>query len=190
MKQVNIIVGRFQPITIGHIKCAIEAFDKNGGYRTVLCMIDTPDSKVDTRHPFPSSMLLPIYKSMFLKSRDKSHCIEDIMLVKNADIVKISEALRGQGYEPISWSCGTDRYDSYVQMAERYKDKAGLPENFKVIEIKRSDDDVSATKLRQALLDDNQDMFFKNFPAIHLNARLEHNIYKLLREQILKVAQQ
>ena len=190
MKQVNIIVGRFQPITIGHIKCAIEAFDKNEGHRTVLCMIDTPDNKVDARHPFSSSMLMPIYKSMFLKSRDTSHCIEDIVLVKNADIVKISQTLAELDYEPISWSCGTDRYDSYVQMAERYKDKAGLPEDFKLIEIKRSDDDVSATKLRQALIDDNQDEFFKNFPAIHLNVRMEHNIYKSLREQILKVAQQ
>lgn len=189
MKQVNIIVGRFQPITIGHIKCAIEAFDKNGEHRTVLCMIDTPDSKVDARHPFPSSMLMPIYKSMFLKSRDKSHCIEDIILVKNADIIKITDTLRAQGYEPISWSCGTDRYDSYVSMVERYKEKAGLTNDFKVIEIKRTDDDVSATKLRKALVDDNQDEFLRNFPAIHLNTRLEHNIYKELRDQILKVTQ-
>ena len=187
MKKVNIIVGRFQPITIGHIKCAIEAFDKNGGHRTVLCMIDTPDSKVDARHPFPSSMLLNIYKKLFIGSRDKSHCIEDIILVKNADIVAISEALREKGYEPISWSCGTDRYASYKSMTERYAEKAGLPENFKVIEIKRTDDDVSATKLREALLADDKKTFFTSFPSIHLSARLEMDIYKELRTQILKV---
>lgn len=187
MKEVNIIVGRFQPITTGHIKCAIEAFDRNGGHRTVLCMIDTPESKVDSRHPFPSSMLEPLYKSMFVKSRDKSHCIEDVILVKNADIVKISEELRAKGYEPISWSCGTDRYDSYKSMVARYSEKANLSPEFQVIEIKRGDEDASATKLRQALLDDNQAEFFNIFPAIHLSTRLEHNIYKELREQIIKV---
>lgn len=187
MKKVNIIIGRFQPITMGHIKCAIQAFDQNGEHRTVLCMIDTPEAKVDERHPFPSSMLLPIYKDMFIKARDKSHCIEDIVLVKNADIVKTSEILREKGYEIVSWSCGTDRVDSYKAMAEKYKDKAGLPDNFKVIEIKRSDEDESATKLRRALMDDDRTTFFKSFPAIHLSTRLERDIYKELREQILKV---
>lgn len=186
MKQVNIIIGRFQPITTGHIKCAIEAFNKNGGHRTVLCMIDTPEAKVDSRHPFPSSMLMGIYKKLF-NSRDKSHCIEDIILVKNADIVKIAEALAEKGYEPVSWSCGTDRYASYKSMAERYADKAGLPEDFKVIEIKRTDDDVSATKLRAALLADDKKTFFASFPTVHLSARLETDIYKELRTQILKV---
>lgn len=182
MTQVNIIIGRFQPITNGHIKCATAAYEKTG-CNTILCMIDTPDAKVDSRHPFPSSMLLPLYKDLLDK---KSH-IEDIILVKNADIVKAAELLRDKGYEIRSWSCGTDRVESYRKMAEKYADKAGLPADFEVIEIKRGDDDESATKLRQALRDDDRSAFFKMFPAISLSARLKRDVYTELREQLLKV---
>lgn len=184
MKQVNIIIGRFQPITKGHLKCAAQAYERHG-CPTVLCMIDTPDSKVDARHPFPSSMLLPLYTDMF-DGNEKSH-IENIMLVKNADIVKAAEGLRANGYEIRSWSCGTDRVESYTKMAEKYADKAGLPADFEVIEIKRGDDDESATKLRQALRDNDKTTFFRMFPDIRLSARLKRDIYNELREQLLSV---
>lgn len=185
MKQVNIIIGRFQPITTGHIKCATVAYEK-AEIPTVLCMIETPEAKVDSRHPFPSSQLLPIYKELFSNPQDKSHIV-DIVLVKNADIVKIAEQLREKGYEIRSWSCGTDRYDSYSKMAEKYSEKAGLPSDFEVIEIKRGDEDESATKLRQALRDDDKTTFFKMFPAIRLSTRLKINIYDELRAQLLKI---
>lgn len=183
MKQVNIIIGRFQPITNGHVKCAVQAYEKKG-LPTVLCMIDTPEAKVDSRHPFPSTMLLPLYKDLF--SKQDNHII-DIVLVKNADIVKAAEILRDKGYEIGSWSCGTDRADSYSKMAEKYADKARLPAGFEVIEIKRGDDDESATKLRQALRDDDKTTFFRMFPDVHLSTRLKRNIYTELRNQLLSV---
>ena len=185
MTQVNIIIGRFQPITNGHVKCAVQAYEKRG-LPTVLCMIDTPDAKVDARHPFPSSMLLPLYKDMF-DGQEKSHIV-DVVLVKNADIVKAAEILRDKGYEIGSWSCGTDRVDSYSKMAEKYADKAGLPADFEVIEIKRGDDDESATKLRQALRDDDKTTFFRMFPDIHLSTRLKRNVYTELRDQLLSIS--
>ena len=64
MTQVNITMGRFQPFTNGHMSCVQYAYDKLG-IPTVICMIDTPDNKVDEKHPFPSSMLLPLYKDLF-----------------------------------------------------------------------------------------------------------------------------
>lgn len=184
MKQVNIIIGRFQPITKGHVKCAVQAYEKKG-LPTVLCMIDTPEAKVDSRHPFPSAMLEPLYKELF-DGKQGDHII-DIVLVKNADIVKAAELLRDKGYEIGSWSCGTDRVESYSKMAEKYADKAGLPDNFEVIEIKRGDDDESATKLRQALRDDDKITFYKMFPEIRLGSRLKRDIYTELRNQLLSV---
>lgn len=182
MKQVNIIVGRFQPITIGHLKC-VEYALKETKCPTVLCMINTPDEKVDERHPFPSSMLLPMYRTLFADNKN----ISDIILVKNADIVKISEELRQRGYEIVSWACGTDRYDSYKQMAEKYAEKAHLPENFRVLEIKRTDEDASATRLRKALMQNDKTTFNNLFPTIPLKARLKTDFYTDLRNQLLKV---
>ena len=111
----NIIIGRFQPLTDGHMKC-IEAAWKELGIGTVICMVDTPDNKVDARHPFSTNILLPIYNE--LKSSYKY--INDIVVVKNADIVKIGETLNSK-YEIKSWTCGTDRIDSYTTMSTKYK---------------------------------------------------------------------
>ena len=72
-------------------------------------------------------------------------------------------------------------------MIEKYAEKAGLPTDFEVIEIKRGDEDESATKLRQALHDDDKSTFFGMFPSIHPSTRLKVNIYDELRTQLLKI---
>ncbi len=182
MKKVNIIIGRFQPFTKGHYKCIEEAW-RLKQIPTVICMIDTPDNKVDERHPFPSTLLLPIYKDQF--KRDSK--VEDIVLIKNADIVKIGEILKEKGMQIASWTCGTDRVESYMKMADRYKEQAGLSDDFEVIEIKRSDEDISATKARQALLDDNKLEFYKLTPQLSLSTRLKNDLFLILRDQILKI---
>ena len=80
--RVNIIVGRFQPITKGHLKCIKYIWEKYNT-PTVILMIDT---KVpNERHPFTSNVLVPMYKELF----KSSPMIADILLVKNADIVMI-----------------------------------------------------------------------------------------------------
>lgn len=180
-KKVNIMVGRFQPFTKGHMKCVDYAYDKLK-IPTIIAMINTPDNKVDKKHPFPSSLLLPIYKNMF----EKNPKIEDIILVSNADIVKIGEELYNAGYEIASWTCGTDRIDSYSKMAEKYKERAHLSDDFQMLEIKRSDEDISATKVRQAILDNDYDTFFKLTPPMSLKSRIKtgNNIFNILKQQL------
>jgi hypothetical protein len=183
MKKVNVTIGRFQPFTNGHMACVDQPFEMLG-YPTIICMIDTPDAKVDERKPFPSSMLLPLYKDLFSKNKR----IEDIVLVKNADIVKLGEMLQEKGYQIASWSCGTDRYNAYASMAAKYAEQAHLSEDFKMVEVKRGDEDVSATKVRQALIDDDYKTFVALTPLITLKSRLSgKECYNDLREQILKV---
>ena len=180
---VNIVVGRFQPFTDGHMYCVLAA-KKQLGINTVICLIDTPDDKVDARHPFPSSMMLPIYKE--LDGDYKS--IIDVVLVKNADIVKIGELLNDK-YEIKSWTCGTDRIHAYTEMTKRYADKAGLPSDFQMIEVKRSDEDISAARVRKALLDGDKRTFEKLTPYNTLKNYMKEpdKIYNMLRAQILKV---
>lgn len=178
MKRINIMIGRFQPFTKGHYKCVEEA-RKVKDVPTVICMIETKDNKTDEKHPFPSSMLLPIYRYMFKNDPN----IEDIILVPSADIVKISDQLKD--YEIVSWTCGTDRIDDYKKFTDKYHDQAHLSDDFEMIEIKRTGEDISATKVRQALLDDDKAAFLKMTPAVHLSTRLRYNIYDILREWIL-----
>lgn len=175
MTRVNIIIGRFQPITTGHLKC-IEMAKQQTGCPTVLCIIDTPESKVDSRHPFPTSRLISIYKDIFAGGN-----IINIVPVKNADIVKISELLESQGYKIQSWTCGTDRISAYGKMASRYAVQANLPDDFRMIEVKRSDADESATKLREALIADNKQEFDR------LSPHTDNQYYQILREHIMTV---
>lgn len=157
MKKVNIIIGRFQPITKGHIKC-IEVAYQQLHIPTIIVMIE-PKTQ-DARHPFVVYELIDMYKRMF-KNDPK---IIDIITTKNADIVKIGSLLYEKGYQVAGWVCGTDRYASYKKMTDKYHDQAHLSDDFQLIEIKRTDEDVSATSLRQALLNDDYETFIRLFP--------------------------
>ena len=91
------------------------------------------------------------------------------------------------GYEIASWVCGTDRYNSYKRMADTYNEKAHLAKDFQMIEIARSDDDVSATKVREALHNGNYKEFAKLMPFIPLKVQLKYDPYNTLRNQLNKV---
>lgn len=181
MKKVNITIGRFQPFTTGHMKCVERAWN-DLGIPTIVCMINVKDEKVDEKHPFPTSLILPLYNDAFKKEEK----IEKFVLVSNADIVKIGEMLYKEGYEIASWSCGTDRIDSYTKMATKYAEQAHLSDDFQMLEIKRSDEDISATKVRQALLDNDKKFFDKMTPFGTLSQHLkgDKSVYEILKKQI------
>lgn len=182
-KKVNLMIGRFQPFTKGHLKCVEYAYEKLS-IPTVIAMINTPDNKVDSKHPFPTSLLLPIYENLFKDNK----MVEKIITVKNADIVSIGEQLYNMGYEISSWTCGTDRIDSYKKMADKYKDRAHLSDDFQMLEIKRSDEDISATAARKALIDNDRTEFYKLTPYISLKSRLKNgDIFEILRNQIKSI---
>ena len=182
-KPINIMIGRFQPLTNGHMKCVDEAW-KVKGVPTIIAMIGVKEEKVDPKHPFPSDMLLPLYNEIFAKNKR----VEKVILVKNANIVEIGENLYNEGYQVCSWTCGTDRLESYEKMANKYKEKAHLSDDFEMIEIKRTDEDISATKARQALIDDDIKTFAALTPLVTLKERTTGNrVYNTLREQLLKV---
>lgn len=158
MKPVNIVLGRFQPFTLGHLACVKQAYSETG-LDTVLCIIETPESKVDERHPFASKDIIPMITPMFGEDN-----LLDYVLVKSADIVKIADALHDKGYELASWTCGTDRYAGYERQCKNYWEKAGLPSEPKCIEVKRGDDDISATKVRQSIRDNDFNTYKKLVP--------------------------
>lgn len=180
---VNIMIGRFQPFTDGHMKCVDQAW-KELHIPTVICLIDTPVEKVDKKHPFSTETLLPIYNELI-----STYHIAAVLTVKNADIVKNAEILHSAGYEIQSWTCGTDRIKSYTDMTERYKEQAELPSDFKMIEVKRSDDDISATRVRKALLDGDVRTFNALTPYETLKSSLRepNKVYNELRKIILQV---
>lgn len=159
MERVNIIIGRFQPFTLGHLKCAQEA-QKKLGVKTVLLVINTV--KQDERHPFLTKQIEKILDKMCKEEPS----LAGWLTVKNANIVDNIEILREAGYEPISWTCGTDRYAQYESMVKKYGKDINLDDNFKMIEVKRGDEDISATAVRNALKDNDEPTYIKLVPDI------------------------
>lgn len=157
MEKVNIIIGRFQPFTLGHLKCAQEA-QRRLGVKSVLLVINTV--KQDARHPFLTKQIEKILDKMC----KEEPTLTGYVLVKNADIVKNVEILREAGYEPVSWTCGTDRYAQYETMVKKYGKDINLDDNFEVIEVKRGDEDISATAVRQALRNNDEDTYIGLVP--------------------------
>ena len=157
MEKVNIIIGRFQPFTLGHLKCAQEA-QRKLGIKSVLLVINTV--KQDARHPFLTKQIEKILDKMC----KEEPTLTGYVLVKNADIVKNVEILREAGYEPVSWTCGKDRYNQYETMVKKYGKDINLDDNFEVIEVKRGDEDISATAVRQALRNNDEDTYISLVP--------------------------
>ena len=166
------ILGRFQPITLGHMKMVEELYKRNG-YPTVFCMI--PNNKFDDRHPFSDEL---IYQQFAQISNNK---IAGHIYVKNADIVKFAEELHKNNYEPYLWAAGTDRYKAYKKQSDGYKEKAGLLTEFDVIEIRRTDEDISATKVRESIIANDIEMFIKMTP------KNSDKLFNEFKEEIAKV---
>lgn len=154
----NVLIGRFQPLTNAHIECAIKAKEKNG-CDTILCMIDRPEEKMSEKNPFPTQE----YGWMYEKGcrANPQFCIAGLVYVKNADFVKLSQMA---AFQIAGWICGSDRYQIYKDMVEKYRDQIVVTPDFEVIEVERTGDDISATKARQALLDDDFETWKKITP--------------------------
>lgn len=159
MKKVNICLGRFMPFTKGHYKM-IEYGLKHNGLPTVIFMIS--NKKMDNKHPFSDEL---IQKEMdMLKKSLKG--IENTVYVSSADIVKLGQWCYENNYEPQLWITGSDRLAAYKRQAEnpKYQDLGHFPSSFTTLEVPRTNEDISATKVREAIMNDDLDTYKKMMP--------------------------
>lgn len=182
MTKANILLGRFQPLTRGHIKCAMEGFRKNG-IKTLLCIIYTPQEKKDLRHPFATEELMELYIET-IKANSRYFHKEDIIFVKSAAFPIIFDEMEKRGYEPVGILCGTDRVKDYKRQASKYTTREG--KYIDCIEIKRSDEDISATKAREALLNGDKETFY-NIVEIPLSLKYKNSIFEKLQKIIKEI---
>lgn len=145
--------------------------------KTIILSILTTKDKVDTRHPFDADLMKD---ELELLKKNYSSEIEDILYVKSADICAWGEMLKQKGYQASVWLTGSDEFAMYKGMAikvpeyeEHNRDnrdfKDACTKSFYVEEIERSNDgdfvsSISGTKVRQALLNDDKELFTKMMP--------------------------
>lgn len=160
-KDINLMVGRFQPFTKGHLKCVEAAFAENG-FPVRICMIG--NTKFDTKHPFTDEL---IAEEMDIVKKQYSDKIEGTQIVKNGNISGIVYWLNKEGYTVHSLVCGTDRaatYQKAVDLARTKPDRNPFINDFKIIEVKRGDEDISATQVRNAIKNNDINSFEKLMP--------------------------
>lgn len=161
--ECNIMLGRFQPFTLGHLKCLKEIKNQTG--RPTMLFVSP--GKGDEKKPFKGELqdeMLKILRDAY------PSLILDCIYLNGANIFEITDKCRERGYEPVSWTCGTDRSEAYKTMFSKYSDryeydkKLNLSPNFEVVTLNRDDDNISATRVREALKSGNKTEFEAMMP--------------------------
>jgi phosphopantetheine adenylyltransferase len=158
LQNVNILIGGFQPVTMGHIKAAKALKEKNGN-KIVLIAIkgETPTKK--------SPFSLETTKRLLNKvQQEYPELIVSTMLVPNGQITDIIKELRPQ-YEPILWGTTDRRVKDYALQFDYIK-KRDIPlrisKDFKLVELPsfvKSEDMISLIK------DSNYEKFKSETPS-------------------------
>ena len=179
-KLVNMFVGRFQPFTLGHAK-VLETIHKQNGHPVVIFLIKAKTKKKEDAFSRPYDEETQIEMLNKLKAK---YPIEKVYVLPTAGIDHIFNAMRADGYEPVLWGTGTDRLKTYSHQVDKpvYREDLGVRTDFGLFEIPRTGKNISATQVRNAMLDGDEKLFKKLTPKeIHgmydeLKAKLEKSM--------------
>ena len=215
MEQVKVILGRFQPMTLGHLKITTYKdfkgpdaeqrknlreqpdLNKIKNQRTVILVVSTPENKIDARHPFNDALRA---KEFDIIKRNYSKDIADILYVTSADICAWGELIKSHGYQASVWITGSDEFPKYKGMVAKvpqyeisnrgnYDCKDAYTRSFYLESVQRSDasDDfistISATKVRQALINNDKAGFKKMMP------RGTDKLFNEFRDAVMRVTE-
>lgn len=129
--KVNILVGSFQPVTLGHIKAAQSLKDKNGN-KTIFVIIkgDEPSKK----SPFSKLTTQTILSKV---QQEYPDIIEGFKIIPSGQLAEIIKVLRPE-YEPILWGTTDRRLKDYAIQLDYIK-KRDIPlrisKEFKLVEL-------------------------------------------------------
>jgi len=132
--------GRFSPPTKAHIAIIEDALKK---YDTVTLNI-VKSGKLDEKNPFPYDLQEKIWRSVFPK-----------LTIQSTNTGNLITALKKAENNINVVLTGTDRLNEY-------KSQLAANPDIKVVEIKRTTEDISATKARNAIKNNNRAEFEKN----------------------------
>lgn len=141
----GIIIGKFRLLTKAHTQLVTDAIKQFG--KATIVMVTGKDTAST--------------KELRYKALQKAFGKDKNVEIVQANGAYLPTILPNCSFNPVALFCGTDRVKSYEGMLKR----GGL-EHIKIIETKRGDEDISATKVIANLND--QTFFEKNTPtAIH-----------------------
>jgi nicotinic acid mononucleotide adenylyltransferase len=170
-QKVVIFVGRMQPPTKAHWSIIKTMQSKYKDTKTVIFVVKGKNTSVDR-----SPLNFNIVKRLIKMTSSNTVDINNIFEIDRAFLGTMLTMLRNQNKEPVALFCGEDREESYKQQLNRYKNKLNI--NMKIEVIERTDDGISATKVRDAIRNNN----FKSFSKMTIG--LDINTFNFLRKYI------
>jgi cytidyltransferase-like protein len=173
---VNMFVGRFQPFTLGHAK-VLEKIHKENGYPVVVFLVKAKSKKKGDEFSRPYDEKTQI--EMFKNVKKQYPFLKEIYVVPTGGIDVMFNEMRPK-YEPVLWGTGSDRMISYGYQVNNdlYRDQLNARPDFRLFEIPRNDDDISATAVRNAMIEGN-DTVFKN-----MTPKSIHSMYFELKSKL------
>lgn len=154
---INILIGKFQPISIGHIKAA-QKLNAENGHKTMFIAVK---DKTQTKH---SPFSLKQTKTMLTKVKQEySDDIIDTVIISSGQIEKVIDAIQSN-YRPILWGTSEKRIKDFAIQLDYIK-KRKIPlkfmDEFKLIELPTY---VTSRELIALINDSNFQEFKKKVP--------------------------
>ena len=172
LKDVNLLVGRFQPFHNGHLKMAKFLKEKNGFPSVVVVVY--PGHNKSGKSPFNEEILR---KCMDGVVRDEEE-IEDYIIVQRGLIGSAIVKLLEKGYKPNLIGAGEDRVQDYTKQMDYIK-KSDIGDQMQDLKLVQTPRSTSATEVRQAIKDEDYQKFKKLVPSS------VEKMYTALKSEIL-----
>jgi cytidyltransferase-like protein len=157
LKEVNLLVGRFQPFHNGHLKMAKFLKEKND-LPSIVAVVH-PGHNKSGKSPFGEDL---VAKYMEAIVKDNPSLIAGYFTTKRGLLGVIYGMAKEMGYKVNLIGAGDDRIDDYKKQADYLKKAGGdFPKEIEVVETPRS---KSGTEVRKAIEDENFLEFKKLVP--------------------------
>jgi len=171
LKDVNLLIGRFQPFHNGHLKMAKMLKEKNG--LPSVAVVVYPGHNKSGKSPFSEET---IKKYMAGVVRDEEDLV-DYLIVPRGLIGSSIVKLLAMGYKPQLIGAGEDRINDYTKQIE-YVKKSEIGEQMQDLKLVQTPRTTSATKVREEIGDGDYAGFKKLVP------RAVENLYDLLKSEV------
>lgn len=173
---VNLLIGSFQPITMGHIKAAKKLKEQNNN-KVILVVIKDKETK---KSPFS----LKNTKLMLEKvKKEYSDLIEGFEIISSGQIEEVLKTLQPK-YKPTLWGTSETRLKDYVLQLDFIKKKSiplRLDKDFKLVKLPTF---VKSEDVIKLIKDSNLEKFKDAVPTsiVSLFFNLQEDLKKSMNE--------
>jgi cytidyltransferase-like protein len=171
---VNILIGNFQPVTMGHIKAAMKLREKNN-HKVVFVAIK---NKQTAKSPFSLKETRIMLEKV---QQEYKEIIADVKIISSGQLEEIMDVLLPQ-YEPLLWGTSEARLKEYALQLDYIKKKKiplRLASDFKLVQL------PSFTKSEEVvkLIKDSNYLEFKKIVPISIASEF-FNLQKELETKL------